>query len=113
VPAPALMLRRASASRKGGHWQHEDYDVFDGDSDVGRIYLVDGYGGRETWFWGVSFQVTKRKSYGYADSIEEAKAAVRAEDQGGLPGRRSRRPSGPKIKAAFRAEDVAWKAEHR
>ena len=35
-----------------------------------------------------SFQVTKRKSYGYADSIEEAKAA-------------------------FRAEDVAWKAEHR
>jgi hypothetical protein len=27
----------------------------------------------------VSFQVTKRKSYGYANSLEEAKAAFRAE----------------------------------
>jgi hypothetical protein len=35
--------------------------VFDGDRNVGRTYLVDGYGGRESWFWGVSFQVTKRK----------------------------------------------------
>jgi len=33
----------------------------------------------ETWFWGVSFRVTNRKSYGYAVSLEEAKAAFRAE----------------------------------
>ena len=32
---------RASISRKGGHWQHDDFDVFDGDRVIGRIYLVD------------------------------------------------------------------------
>ena len=42
-----LILRRANVSRISGQWQDEDYDVFDGDRDVGRIYLVDGYGGRE------------------------------------------------------------------
>jgi hypothetical protein len=75
----ALVLRGASGSRKDGSWQHEDYDVFDGERELGRIYLVDGDGGNDTWFWGVSFQITKRKSYGYATSLEEAKAAFRAE----------------------------------
>ena len=79
MSVPALTLRRANASRKGGPWQHEDYDVFDGEHDVGRIYLVDGYDGNEIWFWGVSFQLTGRKSYGHATSLEEAKAAFRAE----------------------------------
>jgi hypothetical protein len=74
-----LILRRANVSRISGSWQEEDFDVFDGDREVGRIYLVDGYGGNETWFWGVSFQVTGRKSYGHASSLEEAKAAFRAE----------------------------------
>ena len=36
----ALILRRAHVSRISGQWQDEDYDVFDGDRDVGRIYLV-------------------------------------------------------------------------
>jgi hypothetical protein len=75
---PALFLRRAK-SRKRGQPQHQDYDVFDGDHDVGRIYLVHSDEGTETWFWGVSFRVTKRKSYGYAMSLDEAKAAFRAE----------------------------------
>jgi len=38
--------------------------MFDGEREVGRIYLIDGYGGNESWFWGVSFQLTGRKSYG-------------------------------------------------
>jgi hypothetical protein len=59
--------------------EDEDYDVFDGERDVGRIYLVDAHGGTESWFWGVSFEVTRRKSYGYALSLDEAKAAFRAE----------------------------------
>jgi hypothetical protein len=74
-----LILRRANVARKGGPWQHEDYDVFDGDRDVGRIYLIDSNAGAETWFWGVSFQVTGRKSYGRAESLDEAKTAFRAE----------------------------------
>jgi hypothetical protein len=76
-----LTLRRADVSRISGTWQEEDFDVFDGERDVGRVYLVDGYGGKETWFWGVSFQLTGRKSYGYAASLD----------------------------AAFKAEYAAWK----
>jgi hypothetical protein len=79
VPDHALILRRANVSRNGGFWQDEDYDVFDGEREVGRVYLVDGYGGHDAWFWGVSFQVTKRKSYGYATSLDDAKTAFRAE----------------------------------
>jgi hypothetical protein len=32
-----------------------------------------------TWVWGVRFQLTGRKSYGHAESIEVPKAAFRAE----------------------------------
>ena len=53
--------------------------MFDGERDVGCIYLVDESEGNETWFWGVSFQLTGRKSYGHAASLEEAKAAFRPE----------------------------------
>jgi hypothetical protein len=33
----------------------------------------------EIWFWGVDFNITNRKSYGRAKSLDEAKAAFRAE----------------------------------
>jgi hypothetical protein len=72
---PRRILRRANVSRISGSWQHENYNVFE--RDVGRVYLVDGYRGNETW--GVSFQLTKRKSYGHATSLDEAKAAFGAE----------------------------------
>jgi hypothetical protein len=75
---PTLIFRSAE-SRKRGESHPEDYDVFDGDRDVGRIYLIDGYDGSEVWFWGVSFQLRGRKSYGRAESLDEAKAAFRAE----------------------------------
>jgi hypothetical protein len=48
------------------------YDVFDGDRNVSNA-------GRETWFWGVSFQLTGRQSYGHVVSLEEAKVASRVE----------------------------------
>jgi hypothetical protein len=79
MPGPTLLLRRASVSRQSGQWQHEDFDVFDGTGDVGRIYLVDSNAGTETWFWGVDFALTNRKSYGHAASLDEAKAAFKAE----------------------------------
>jgi hypothetical protein len=81
--APCPTLRRANPSGKGGSWQDEDYDVFDGECEVGRVHLVDGHGGSDAWFRGVSFRVIKRKSYGYAPSLEDAKAAFRAEYQAG------------------------------
>jgi hypothetical protein len=48
-------------------------------SIFGRIYLVHAMDRAETWFWGISFRVTKRKSYGYASTLEEAEAAFRTE----------------------------------
>ena len=41
--------------------------------------LVDSYGGNETWFWGSSFRITGRKSYGHVASLEAAKVGFRAE----------------------------------
>jgi len=32
---------------------------------LGAINLVDSNADRETWFWGVSFDLTHRKSYGH------------------------------------------------
>ena len=75
---PALILRRAKV-RKRGELQLDDYDVFDGDYEVGRIYLVHAENRAETWFWNISFQITKRKSYGYASSLQAAKAASQEE----------------------------------
>jgi hypothetical protein len=72
-----LILRRANISRPGGSWSETDYDVFDGDRDVGRVYRVDDQ--PEVWFWGVSFQLTGRKSYGHAPTLDDAKAAFKAE----------------------------------
>jgi hypothetical protein len=39
MSGPALILRRAQP-RKPGELKPDDYDVFDGDRGVGRIYLV-------------------------------------------------------------------------
>jgi hypothetical protein len=66
-----LVLRRVTGRR-----HRHDYDVFDGDRDVGRIYLVDGYG---RWFWGSNFQMTGSKSYGFATSLETAKTTFKAQ----------------------------------
>jgi hypothetical protein len=57
-----LLLRRANVSRGSGSWSDDDFDVFDGERSVGRIYRVNA--SAEAWFWGVSFQLTGRKSYG-------------------------------------------------
>jgi len=46
-----LALRRANDSRKGGPWQHEDFDVFDGGRVVDRVDLDEPRAGRESWFW--------------------------------------------------------------
>jgi hypothetical protein len=73
-----LILRRANVSRISGSWQEEDYDVFDGERDVVRIYRLDDRPD-SAWFWGVSFQLTGRKSYGNVTSLDEAKAAFKAE----------------------------------
>jgi hypothetical protein len=74
----AFALRPANVSRKGGPWSEHDFDVFDGDRNVGRIYGVGGRADGE-WFWGVSFQLTGKKRYSRSPSLDDAKAAFKAE----------------------------------
>jgi hypothetical protein len=74
---PDLILRRARISRPSGQWKDDDFDVFDGERDMGRIFRLNA--ATETWWWGVGFQVTGRKSCGTAESLDEAKATFRAE----------------------------------
>ncbi len=69
-----LLLRRANG-RRPGDLGPDDYDVMDGDRNVGGIFLDDS--GR--WLWGVSFMLTHRKSYGTVESREAAMAAFKAE----------------------------------
>jgi hypothetical protein len=71
---PTLEFRAATGRRK-----LDDYDIFDGHRDVGRIYFIETYQGRGNWFWGLSFQATGRKSFGHAASLNEAKAAFAVE----------------------------------
>jgi hypothetical protein len=71
LPDPALIFRRVTGRR-----QHDDYDVFDGDRDVGRIYFVEVGSGDGRWFWNVSFEITGRKSFGHAATLDEAKGRV-------------------------------------
>jgi hypothetical protein len=70
-----LLLRRTSVSRPSDEWNDDDFDIYDGERDVGRIYRINA----ATKVWGVSFMVTGRKSYGTADTLDEAKAAFKAE----------------------------------
>lgn len=72
------MLRRAGTSRTSGSWSEDDYDVFDDDRVVvGRIYKING--AVVSWWWGVGFGLTGRKSYGTAETLDAAMAAFGAE----------------------------------
>jgi hypothetical protein len=72
-----LVLRCANSFREGGDWNVDDFDVFDGDRMVGRVCRVNS--SEEVWFWGISFLLTNRKSYGHTASFNEVKASFRAE----------------------------------
>jgi hypothetical protein len=73
-----------SISRPSGSWSETDFDVFDGERDVGRIVQqADG-----SWFWGVSFQLPGRKSYGWT-------ASFRVNDSGRASRRRASGRSAP------------------
>ena len=73
-----LVLRHASESRPPTTWSADDFDVFDGKRELGRIYRVTDEP-TSHWFWGLNFELIRRKSYGYALSLDEATAAFEAE----------------------------------
>ena len=51
-----FLLRRASIYRPG-HWADDDYDVYDGERNVGRIFWAEaGHPAETPWMW------TKRRT---------------------------------------------------
>jgi len=73
----ALVLRRAQGHRPGD-WNSDDFDVLDDGREVGRIYGINA--ATEIWWWGVSFMLTRRKSYGRGAHARASNGSV----QGGV-----------------------------
>jgi hypothetical protein len=70
-----LTLRCAQGLRPSGDRGPDDYDVMDGDRSIGRLFLQ----AHGAWFWTLDFMVTRRMSYGSAESREDAMVAFKAE----------------------------------
>ena len=79
-----LTLKRASKYQPSGQWDHEDFEVFDGDRCIGRIMRTKH--GRlkhastdRQWFWTIIVCVPQRVGdRGYAESQEQAMADFKA-----------------------------------
>jgi hypothetical protein len=64
------------ASVFGRPWNDDDFDIFDCDQNVGRVYRIDAH--EEVWFWGLSFILTGKACNGRKPTLDEAKAAFKA-----------------------------------
>jgi hypothetical protein len=72
----SLRLVPASKSRSSGEWSDDDYDVFDGEKVVGRIYRENSRD--DYWFWGLAFNERARPTYGrILGKREDAMAAFK------------------------------------
>ena len=74
----SLILKRASKHRSGGPRDDDDYDVFDGERNVGRIMLHPQAPKERPWFWTVSRFPQKPTERGYSATREEAMASFKA-----------------------------------
>ena len=78
---PILTLVRANKSRPSGEWSDDDYDVFDGDRHIGRIFLHPQAPAGRPWFWSISTLEAKASLFnkGYSASREKAMADFKAQ----------------------------------
>ena len=78
--SPCLDFRRASVYRPG-HWADDDYDVYDGERIVGRIFRAEARHRAGTpWMWTLVFHERRPPGphQGFAVSREEAMVAFKA-----------------------------------
>ena len=74
-----LRLIRASKNRPGGPWSDDDYDVYDGDRHIGRIFLSPQSPQGQHWFWTITARVPQSTyDRGYAASRKQAMADFKA-----------------------------------
>ena len=73
-----LILRRASISRSSGQWLEDDYNVYAGQRNVGRIFKADaGHPAETPWMGTILFRDRR--------PVEEAMAAFKASWERGRP----------------------------
>jgi hypothetical protein len=77
IDASRLTLMRAARSRDG-EWSADDYDVFDGNQQVGRIVLTRKAPQGMPWFWAITARPASEQNRGFAVSREQAMKEFRA-----------------------------------
>ena len=75
---PPVFIVRLAAPCLSESGQADDFDVFDGKKQVGRIYRVTDQP-NSPWFWSVNRPPSGGTNYGHADSLSEAGAALQVE----------------------------------
>jgi hypothetical protein len=64
-----LRTRRSQLYPPGDCWDSSDFEVFDGEQAIGRIYRA--YDGQ--WFWGVLLVVAWEPLRGHVATLDDAK----------------------------------------
>lgn len=69
-----------------GETAHGDYLVLEDGKAIGRIHMSHGPNGSIRWLWNVQIHDPARTANGWADTMDEAKAAFKASwEQKGRP----------------------------